>query len=121
MLKEYPEVSQVEGEPKRRWFYDDYFDLIVWLDNSGDISGFQLCYDKSGYFRALTWYEGKGYTHNSIDEGESSFRPKQSPILVADGLFSIGEIAEKFKLASPDLDPDLAGFIYKKVLEYKNG
>src|SRR6185369_2776466 len=33
MLKEYP-ASQNEEEPGRRWFSDDYFDIIVWLDHA---------------------------------------------------------------------------------------
>jgi len=32
MLEESEYVRQVKGEPKRRWFSDDYFDLIVWVD-----------------------------------------------------------------------------------------
>ena len=35
----------------RRWFMDSYFDLIVWYDDRGNATGFQLCYDKPGRFR----------------------------------------------------------------------
>jgi len=45
MLKEL-NVAQKEEDIFRRWFKDDYFDLIVWYNrNDYSIRGFQLCYD----------------------------------------------------------------------------
>ena len=32
MLVEYRNVRQIRGEGHRRWFSDEYFDLIVWYD-----------------------------------------------------------------------------------------
>ena len=46
MLSEFKGVKQNRTDGFRRWFLDDYFDLIVWYNNSHDIEGFQLCYDK---------------------------------------------------------------------------
>ncbi len=46
MLRELKQVRQHKGEPRRRWFNDDYFDLIVWFSEKDSISGFQLCCDK---------------------------------------------------------------------------
>ncbi len=37
MLKELEDIKQFAGEPKRRWFTDEYFDLIVWQDESAEI------------------------------------------------------------------------------------
>jgi len=34
MLCEIKNVKQYDGEPQRRWFVDDYFDLIVWLSKA---------------------------------------------------------------------------------------
>jgi hypothetical protein len=31
MLRELSHVRQALEEPRRRWFADDFFDLIVWL------------------------------------------------------------------------------------------
>jgi len=46
MLREVPNVRQIKGESKRRWFSDDYFDLIIWLDETDEIVGFQLGRDR---------------------------------------------------------------------------
>jgi len=40
MLGEIRNVRQIEGEGTRRWFTDRYFDLIVWYDDSGSLTGF---------------------------------------------------------------------------------
>jgi len=39
MLREIRDVRQVSGEPMRRWFSDEDFDLIVWLDPEDRIIG----------------------------------------------------------------------------------
>jgi hypothetical protein len=47
--------SKKTGEPKRRWFRSERFDLIVWLTEYERVWGFQLCYRHGGEERALTW------------------------------------------------------------------
>jgi len=37
MLVEHAHVRQIHGEGYRRWFADDYFDLIVWYDDLKNI------------------------------------------------------------------------------------
>lgn len=121
MLVEYKEVYQPIGEPKRRWFSDYYFDLIVWYTDEDIISGFQLCYDKSRNQRAMTWKRPSSYSHMRIDDGEN--RPgqyKATPILVPDGIFDIHSIAERFKHVSNAMDPAIAILVYEKILEYQN-
>ncbi len=71
MLKEIQNARQIEGEPKRRWFSNRFFDLIVWFKNDNEITGFQLCYNISFDEKGLTWLKDKGFSHNSIDEGEN--------------------------------------------------
>ena len=73
MLKEYKRVRQIKGEAQRRWFSDDFFDLIVWFDESKNIVGFQLCYDILKISRALTWHQDGGYSHNRVDDGENDW------------------------------------------------
>lgn len=119
MLKEYRRVKQIKGEAKRRWFSNEFFDLIVWFDDKRNIVGFQLCYDVLKASRALTWRQGAGYAHNRIDEGED--RPgkmKASPILVADGIFESVTIAETFKKESQLIEKDISTFVYNKIMEY---
>jgi hypothetical protein len=119
MLAELAHVRQIKGEHRRRWFCDRYFDLIVWIAEDGGIAGFQLCYDKDGKQRALTWKPPGRYTHTGIDDGEN--RPgrfKQTPILVADGSFDHAGIAARFKRASLEIDPPIAEFVYAKLTGY---
>lgn len=118
MLKEEKNVRQYQGEGRRRWFYDNYFDLITWHDAKDDISGFQLCYDKGGSERVLTWQKSKGYSHNKIDDGEVPGEHKKTPILVVDGKFNKSAIAEKFGRDSKEIDKNIAKFVYKKLLHH---
>ena len=125
MLIEINNVRQIKGERKRRWFSNDYFDLIVWFDEGlfyedEKIFGFQLCYDINKFERALTWRKDSGYSHNRISSGEyGGLRMKESPILVQDGFFQKREIAARFLKESAELDPRIRIFILRKIKEYK--
>lgn len=119
MLVEQKKVRQFEEDQFRRWFSDDYFDLIVWHDAQGGITGFQLCYDKSRSERAFTWTRDEGYSHHRIDDGEQITRLKGSPILVSDGTFSAKAVSERFREASRGIDRYIADFVYEKILEYR--
>jgi hypothetical protein len=118
-LYEIQDVRQIDGEPKRRWFSDDFFDLILWLDESGGLLGFQLCYDKRRNQHALTWRADSGYLHNRVDEGES--RPgkfKAAPVLMPNGRFSKEMIAMLFLRASRGLERWIAEAVYEKIDQY---
>ncbi len=94
MLYEIKNVKQYKNEGLRRWFTDKDFDLIVWYDfDNKNIDGFQLCYDKSNFERALTWTRADNiFFHNKIDDGEIPGAIKQTPILVVDGLFEVVKV-----------------------------
>lgn len=118
MLYEVKNVRQHKNEGFRRWFTDKDFDLIIWYDNN-IINGFQLCYNKNEYERALTWTNADNtFFHNKIDNGEIPGGFKESPILVADGLFDKVKIANKFKESSKQIDQEISKFVYNKILEY---
>ncbi len=119
MLKEYKKVRQIQGEARRRWFGDDFFDLIVWFDEENNITGFQLCYDIFKASRSLTWHQNTGYSHNRVDDGED--RPgkmKASPILVANGIFEYKKIARKFRQESRQLESRIVTLVYDKIMGY---
>ena len=62
MLTEFQDVKQYPGEHFRRWFQDDYFDVIIWLEaDRKDVFGFQLCYDVEGDEHCLTWKKDSGF------------------------------------------------------------
>jgi len=81
MLREIRNVRQIPGDGRRRWFQDTYFDLIVWYDDDGGMTGFQLCYDKKDRERAFTWRRGQRCIHEEIDAGEQPGHAKMTPVL----------------------------------------
>jgi hypothetical protein len=120
MMQEITNVRQIDGEPARKWFASDYFDLFVWFGGKDEIIGFQLCYDSQPSQRVFTWEETMHYSHNLIDDGENRpGRYKASPILVSDGIFEKEKIATRFKEESKDISKQISEFIYEKILEYQ--
>ena len=90
MLQELP-VTHRTTEPRRRWFADEYFDLVVWTSKSA-IVAFDLCYDKPRFERALTWSREHGWGHFRVDSGEDTPVKNRTPILVSDGLFPKAQV-----------------------------
>jgi|WetSurMetagenome_2_1015567.scaffolds.fasta_scaffold285189_2 hypothetical protein len=115
MLRELSHMPQALGEPRRRWFADDYFDLIVWVGNRGACIGFQLCYDISGDENALTWHKASGFKPHRVDSGELQRPYKATPILVADGAVDFASLAGLFKERSGKLDQQVAGFVLGQI------
>jgi hypothetical protein len=119
MLYEIQNARQVEGEGFRRWFTDEYFDLIVWYnDNDRRPIGFQLCYDKAGRERALTWTVEHGFQHDRIDSGETPGHFKMTPIIIADGAFNPHPVAERFRQACTSIDSAIASFVLDRIAGY---
>ncbi len=119
MLREIKDVRQISGEPKRRWFHDNDFDLVVWFDIDGGISGFQLCYKKDENQYALTWHDDGEYRHNIVDDGEKTpGKYKASPILIDNGMFHGEKIVKRFVNASRNLEKKIADFVYEKMILY---
>jgi hypothetical protein len=121
MLSEIRNPRQVPGEGFRRWFTDEYFDLIVWYDAARRLIGFQLCYDKDDHERALTWTAVSGFQHNRIDDGEIPGHSKMTPIIVADGSFNARPVAERFREASAAIEPGIAAFVSETLETYPSG
>ena len=118
-LIEFENVRQVPSEPRRRWFTSDDIDLVVWCDESGRATAFQLCYDKAHSERALTWKPDSGFSHRAIDDGEC-FRGgkyKATPILGADVPVSATLIRETFARESAGLPVEFANFVSNKLRE----
>jgi hypothetical protein len=117
MLKELP-ASQVPGQPRRRWFADQHFDLIVWLAADDTVDGFQLCYDVGRVEHALTWDRSRGYHHDRVDDGESSPTRNRTPILVADGHFPASDILSRLEDSCDLVDASIRSFVVKKIRAY---
>jgi len=117
MLRE-KSCKQMPGEPSRRWISDDYFDLIVWGESGDSPIGFQLCYDKPGRERALTWTSQGGFSHAAVDGGDSSPTANRTPILVADRRFPHETVRRQFLWRTSGIEPQLRDFVLKKIDEY---
>ncbi len=113
-------VRQIPGDLPRRWMSDDYFDLIVWYSDDGCIHGFQLCYDKRGDERALTWTQDNGFQHHRVDTGESSAVSNSTPILVAGGEFAGAVVEAEFARRSEQVSAEIRQLVLSKLMEYSD-
>jgi hypothetical protein len=117
MMRESENIRN-DDDGRRRWFADEYFDLIVWLDTGEAVSGFQLCYDKQGMERALTWRKESGFIHERVDAGETDPAKNRSPILLPDGLFPAQDVTRLFETRSAGVDQTIRAFVMEKLREY---
>ena len=114
MFRELKDVDR-QGEKKRRWFEDSYFDLCVWYDPDGSIYGFQLCYDRNYNEHSFTWDREKGSHHNRIDSGDEFPGPKRTPILIPDGILPYEHLVKAFRDSSQGLDGDIVAIVLEKL------
>ena len=122
MLQELPNVKQVKGQRRRRWFWSEDEDLIVWYAWHGAIFGFQLCYDKRGTERALTWLSKDGFSHDRVDDGEDvGVGYKRAPVLVPDGVFDASAMSRRFLAISEMLPREIVEFVSSKLRQYTDG
>jgi hypothetical protein len=118
MLVEVDKVSQVGGDEKRRLFSDEYFSLFVWY-RGGRLYGFQLCYDRLGSERALTWTSDHGYSHQAIDAGEEpGLGMKQTPVLSPKSPPPPASLVAAFDAASTTLEAEIRDLVRKKLKDY---
>jgi hypothetical protein len=108
----------VPGDYDRKWLSDDYFDLIVWYASAGAIHGFQLCYDKPRWERALTWTSTRGFSHLQVDDGEENAWGNQAPILVPDGSFPANMVVAEFQRRASEIPVELRDLVLHKIDEY---
>jgi len=115
-LREMAGVRQVAGEPPRRWFSSLDLDLIVWNDGV-DVVGFQLCYDKRGTERAITWRSRRGFDHARVEDGAHGWS-RGTPLLVADGRFAKRRVHAMFLRAADEMPDALRTFVAGRLLGY---
>jgi hypothetical protein len=118
MLTNQP-IRSIANDWDRRWISDEYFDLIVWYESEFEIYGFQLCYDKPGNERALTWTRQRGFQHSAIDCGESKPTANRTPILVPDESFPAERVRTEFIARSKLLSTDLRALVLAKIHEFQ--
>lgn len=87
-LTENTSVRQRPEEGFRRWFINDFFDVILWYDRQGGtLTGYQVCYGKNQLGeRAFSRFGDKiGHHLVSSRSTEAELRGMQSAILHDDG------------------------------------
>jgi hypothetical protein len=120
VLREIRNLRQEPGAGRRRWFESDGFELVLWFDAIGQCEGFQVCYDLGRGEHALTWRPAGGFSHNSVDQGDSPYGgAKQTPILVADGMIPWSEIGRLFGERGNGLDAELRELVGTRLAARK--
>jgi hypothetical protein len=118
MLREVPNAAQVQGEPRRRWFFSHEQDLLVWFAGDGTPVAFQLAYGKYRNEHALRWKAGRGFAHYAVDDGESAGPGKEAALLEPDGAFPAREVLRRFLALSADMPRDVVDFVASRVKEH---
>ncbi len=119
MLCELKNVHQnARSAGYRRWFADDELDLIVWYSETGEVVGFQLCYDLRGRERAFTWRRDQGLTHGAVESGEESPLYNRSPMMVADPIAPVEAVISEFKFRSKMLEPDVVEMVTERISNF---
>jgi hypothetical protein len=119
MLREIAKVKQDRPGTKRRWFQDDYFDLWIWERPDDMVAAFQLCYDRQGTERILSWREQHGFDHLAVDFGTGGETGHaQTAILKADGVFPMREVWRRLLIASRPIPRDMRYFLFEKLFEF---
>jgi hypothetical protein len=116
-LQEVKNCRQNRDELHRRWFSADDIDLIVWCNDHDTPVSFQFCYQDGWTERALTWRPRMGYTHMTIDDGESQpgLSYKRTPVLLPDGPVDFPRLRKLFARAGSSLPADIAEFVSTRL------
>ena len=121
MLREIS-TKQPANDYFRRWFNDEVFDLFVWYDDDHRRAvGFQLCYDKDRREGALTYLDGRGYSHSAVDSGEGSAWSNDAPVLGEGGEFPRERVLGAFSVRSKGIDADVRRYVLEKLEAYAEG
>ncbi len=117
MLYEVKYVRQIQGEPARRWFLDDDFDLLVW-QNGSRVVGFQLCYaDNAAPQKVLKWTLNDGLHYFSVDSGETvPAHYKGTPMLIpSPPEMHLSKVAQRFLHASAQIPSGIKQSVYQQL------
>ncbi|MFP4210633.1 MAG: hypothetical protein ACLFR8_05275 [Alkalispirochaeta sp.] len=119
-LVENKNVRQRPEEGFRRWFLNDYFDVIVWYESAaGELTGFQLCYNRTVDERAFTWQRNKRSSHFVSSGSDERGRPWiATAVLHGDAGAVPADVIERLRQEQGDLDDDLLELIVTAAGEY---
>ena len=118
-LREIRGVDQKTPGAVKRWFQDDYFDLIAWHDAGGTILRFQLCSDRDGRReRVIEWQRGLGFQHLKTEERYAARSGRDDAwALRLDAAPEVASLRRRFLGASGGLPERLRDFVEEKLEE----
>jgi hypothetical protein len=119
-LVENRNVRQRPEEGFRRWFVNDYFDVIVWYESAaGDLLGFQLCYNRTVKERAFTWQRNKRSSHYVSSGSDERGRGWiATAVLHGDAGPVPEDILDRLQTEQGDLDDSLLELIVSHARDY---
>ncbi len=118
------------GEPKRRWYQSEYFDLYIFYfryseraDKHADreFVGMQLCYDIRRNQRTLEWKKETGFSHLAVKKGDGdtlSDHGASASLMHQGGEFESSKVIDHFMKESPSLPGQVRNFVLHKLAEY---
>lgn len=119
-LSENKNVRQRPEEGFRRWFLNEFFDVIVWYESAGgQLLGFQLCYNRTVDERAFTWQRDKRSSHFvSSGSDERGVPWIATAVLHGDAGAVPRDVLERLQAEQGDLDDDLLDLIVEQARGY---
>lgn len=119
MLKEIP-IYQADPLAKitKRWFQNEFFDLFIWFNPSGQIKSFQLCYNRTRREAVIVWDVMQGFSFHGIDDGECSPHKNMTPVFTKPKGKPDPRLVARFTNDSMLITPDLRNFLVQKLTEF---
>ncbi|OAI56366.1 hypothetical protein AYO49_00760 [Verrucomicrobiaceae bacterium SCGC AG-212-N21] len=115
MLRTAP-IRRFSNDLDKSYTADNYMDLVVWYESSGEVHGFQLCYDRYDRPRAVTWTRGRGFSHCVVQPyGETGLGFGMSPVLESNNEFSWSMVLCEFNERSTGLDPAIRQLVQEQI------
>ncbi len=106
-------VRQRPEEGFRRWFSNNYFDIVIWYEEEGgEISGIQFCYGKPFSEKAFTW-ESTSQSHHYVTEQRKS--ASATGMLKGDAGIISESVMKQLKEESHEMDKDLLVLVLEKI------
>lgn len=119
-LSENRSVRQRPDEGHRRWFVNEFFDLILWYESArGQLTGFQLCYDRHAEERAFTWQRGKQSSHYvSSGTDEKGLLGFATAVLHGDAGPVPETVLHRLEEEQGELDDEILLMVVKRIKEF---
>ena len=121
MLQEIILHRQDDPNRRKRWFQDNYFDLFTWQSPTDEIVAFQLCYDRKGNERVVSWDSRQGFEHSCIDDGEAVPHRNMTPVFTSCSTLSAqSDVSTLFTEASAKIDPAISAFVLQQLTTFQS-